>query len=101
MGRPMPDELRANLRAKQHPARAVVCPHCGAAERKPCRNLVRAHSRVRPDPHPSRIAAWAVATAVCPACQVPPGTPCHTAGRPLHDGAVHPQRTSEAERSAA
>lgn len=45
--------------------------------------------------------AWtvAVAVAVCPACQVAPGTPCHLDGRPLDT--PHPQRTTEAKETAA
>lgn len=99
MRRPMPEEIRAALRAKQHPARSVPCPHCGAAPYRPCRSQAR--TRLMPDPHPSRVTAWATATAVCPACQVPPGMPCHLGGRALHDGHVHPQREDEARRAAA
>lgn len=36
----------------------------------------------------------------CPDCQVEPGVPCHHDGRPLH-GAIHNQRTAEAERTLA
>lgn len=99
MGRPMPEELRNMLRAKQHPARAVACPHCGALEHRPCRSLSR--TRLMPEPHPSRITAWVRTVAVCPACQVAPGTPCRENGRALWPDAVHPQRTTEAERTAA
>lgn len=99
MGAPMPDSVRHALRARQHPARAVRCPHCEAAPFRPCRVPVRAV--VMALPHPARIAAWVQAVACCPACQVEPGVPCHESGRPLHDHAVHPQRTTEAERSAA
>ncbi|WP_277608151.1 zinc finger domain-containing protein [Streptomyces boncukensis] len=35
------------------------------------------------------------ATAVCPACQVAPGTPCHVDGREIPE--PHPQRQREAE----
>lgn len=96
---PMPAELRKLLRARQHPARSVSCPHCGAAENRPCRSQSRA--RLMPEPHPSRVTAWATQTAVCPACQVVPGTPCHLDGRPLRGGHVHPQREDEARRAAA
>ncbi|URN11321.1 hypothetical protein LUW77_03245 [Streptomyces radiopugnans] len=96
---PMPAEIRSLLRAKQHPARSVPCPHCGAAEHRPC--VVRANARRLPQPHPARVTAWARATAVCPACQVEPGIECHLGGRPLRDGRVHPQREAEARRAAA
>lgn len=96
---PMPESIRSLLRAKQHPARAVRCPHCGAAEHRPC--VVRSNSRLLPQPHPARVTAWARATAVCPACQVEPGVPCHLDGRPFPDGHVHPQRETEARRTAA
>jgi hypothetical protein len=97
-GRPMPTEIRDSLRAKQHPARAVPCPHCDAAEHRPCRSQNRA--RTMPQPHPARISAWATATAVCPACQVAPGVPCHINGRALY-GHAHPQRETEARKAAA
>lgn len=99
MGAPMPESIRHGLRAKQHPARAVQCPHCLAAPFRPCRVPVR--SVVMAQPHPARVAAWTTAVACCPACQVEPGAPCHDAGRPLHDGAVHPQREREAKVTAA
>lgn len=96
---PMPAELRDSLRANQHPSRAVACPHCGAAEHRPCRSLNRV--RFMPEPHPSRVTAWATQAACCPACQVEPGVPCHLDGRPLHHGHVHPQRETEARQVAA
>lgn len=99
MGAPMPDEVRHVLRARQHPSRAVACPHCGAARFQPCR--MRSRAALKADPCPARITAWVTAVACCPACQVEPGVPCHDAGRALHDGGVHPQRTAEAEVTAA
>lgn len=96
---PMPADLRQWQRARQHPARSVACPHCGAAEGRPCRNQAR--TRLKPQPCPSRVTAWATATACCPACQVTPGVPCHLDGRALHAGHVHPQREEEARRTAA
>lgn len=99
MRRPMPEEIRQMVRAPQHPARAVACPRCGAHEHQPC--TTPSKRRRMPEPHPSRVTAWATQTAVCPACQVPPGTPCHLGGRALHDGHVHPQRETEARRAAA
>lgn len=96
-GAPMPDSIRHSLRARQHPARAVECPHCGAAAHRPCRSQSR--TRLMPEPHPSRVTAWVTTVAVCPACQVPPGTPCHLDGRPLP--APHPQRENEAKETAA
>lgn len=98
-GAPMPAEIRHFIRAKQHPARAVPCPHCGAHGRSPCKG--RATGRLMAEPHPARISAWVRASACCPACQVEPTIPCHLDGRELPDGAVHPQRVTEAERTAA
>ena len=95
---PMPAELRHFMRAGQHPSRAVPCPHCGAAEHKPCR--VMSSGRTLPDTHPARQAAWAEATACCPHCQVEPGAPCHTDGIPLNDH-VHARRYLEAQEMAA
>jgi hypothetical protein len=47
-----------------------------------------------------REATHATATAVCPTCQVAPGTPCRTDdGRPLGD--IHPTRRTEAGGTAA
>ncbi|MET8826042.1 hypothetical protein ABZX40_13300 [Streptomyces sp. NPDC004610] len=94
---PMPAELRHQLRAGHHPARAVPCPHCGAAAHRPCTLRTRDHRL--PQPHPQRVTAWVLATACCPDCQVAPGTPCHIEGRPLAD--VHPRRRQEAEETAA
>jgi hypothetical protein len=54
-----------------------------------------------PEPHPKRISAWVASSAVCPTCQVAPGTPCHERGQALHDGAVHVLRQTEAEETAA
>lgn len=93
----MPAEIRGLLRAKQHPARAVDCPHCGAAAHRPCRSQSKV--RTLTEPHPSRVSAWARASAVCPACQVEPTIACHADGRELAE--VHPQRQTEAQRWAA
>lgn len=98
MGAPMPDEIRAVMRGRQHPARQVECPRCGAQPHRPCRPPSR--TRILTEPHPARVSAWARTTAVCPACQVEPGVPCHQWGRPLHNNAVHPQRQADAERHA-
>lgn len=96
----MPAEIvRRIVRAVQHPARGVECPHCGAHPFQPC--TTKSKRRRLPEPHPGRVAAWARTNAVCPACQVTPTVPCHTGGQPLHDGAVHHQRYTEAERTAA
>ncbi|MFJ8583667.1 hypothetical protein ACIRD2_03265 [Streptomyces sp. NPDC093595] len=93
----MPDSLRHFLRAGQHPARAVDCPHCGAAAHRPCRVL--ANGRVLPDVHPARRSAWARATACCPECQVEPQIACHDEGRARTT--VHHRRYQEAEEAAA
>jgi hypothetical protein len=92
---PMPDSLRHLLRAGHHPARAVPCSWCGAAEHRPC--VTKTSSRQLPQPHPQRVSAWARQAAVCPLCQVAPGTECHLDGRPLPQGDVHPARLAEAE----
>lgn len=99
-GAPAPDGIRHVLRAPHHPARAVPCPHCGAGVHRPC--TTRSKRRLLTDApvHPARVSAWARTTAVCPTCQVAPGTPCHTAGWPLGDPAVHPERVREAEVTA-
>lgn len=99
---PMPANIRQVLRAPAHPARTVPCPHCKVAADRPC--TTKAGRRIshasQPDHqlHPARIDAWATATAVCPACQVVPGTACHRDGWPLPAGAIHESRVTEAER---
>ena len=94
---PMPDSLRHFMRAKQDPARAVACPHCGVAAHKPCK--LRTSGRLLTEPHPQRRSAWVEATACCPQCQVTPGVPCHEDGRAR--GTVHARRYTEAEATAA
>lgn len=94
---PMPESLRHSLRAKQHPARSVSCPHCGAAAHRPCVLLTR--NQVMTQPHPQRVSAWAQTTACCPECQVEPTTPCHEDGRVRLS--VHARRYQEAEGNAA
>lgn len=94
---PMPESIRHAMRAKQHPARSVACPHCGAHAHQPCR--LRTNGRILAQPHPQRVSDWAQATACCPDCQVAPATPCHEDGRAL--GAVHARRHTEAEGVAA
>lgn len=96
---PMPDSIRHLLRARQHPARSVECPHCGAHERRPC--TTPSKRRLLTEPHPQRVSAWVRETACCPACQVEPGVPCRLDGRPLRNGDVHPQRAAEARETAA
>lgn len=92
---PMPAGLR---RTRRHPALNHPCPHCRAAPLARC--TTPSSGITRTEPHPSRIATWAVATAVCPTCQVSLGTPCHHDGTPLdHD--VHPARLTEAKETAA
>ena len=94
---PMPDSLRHFMRAGQHPARSVPCPHCAVGQHKPCQ--VPSSKRVMNQPHPQRVTAWARATACCPECQVTPGVPCHDEGRALPT--VHNRRYQEAEATAA
>ena len=96
---PMPEALRHQMRAGQHPARAFECPWCQAHPHKPCRVPSRATQPAAL--HEQRMAAWAQATACCTTCQVTPGVPCHTDGRALENGAVHAPRYTEAGRAAA
>ncbi|GGV46124.1 zinc finger domain-containing protein [Streptomyces spectabilis] len=96
-GAPMPEQLRHWMRAKQHPARSVPCPHCGVAAHKPCR--LRTANRLLTEPHPQRISAWAQTIACCPECQVTPTVPCHDDGRAL--ATVHDRRQQEAQETAA
>ena len=96
-GAPMPESIRHVLRAKQHPSRAVECPHCGAAARRPCR--LRSTGLLLAKPHPQRESAWAQQSACCPQCQVEPTIPCHDEGRAR--GTVHARRYQEAEETAA
>jgi RNase P subunit RPR2 len=90
MGRPAPAEVRATLRAAQHPATAVPCSHCGARAHLPCR--LRHTGRQLPVPHDSRVLdAALVARTVCPTCQVTTGTPCRTQYDQPYPG-IHPSR---------
>jgi hypothetical protein len=93
----MPESIRHILRAKQHPARAVNCPHCGAHAHRPC--VLRTRNQVLTQPHPQRVSAWAQTVACCPDCQVEPTTPCHDEGRARHT--VHDRRYTEAKETAA
>lgn len=94
---PMPDNLRHTLRATQHPARSVACPHCGAQPHRAC--TTPSKRRILAQPHPKRITAWARTTACCPDCQVTPGTPCHDNGH--HRTDVHDRRIQEAKETLA
>ncbi|MEU0393852.1 hypothetical protein ABZ208_13915 [Streptomyces sp. NPDC006208] len=94
---PMPESVRHFVRAGQHPARSVPCPHCGAHAHRPC--TVPSNGRVMNQPHPQRISDWVRQTACCPQCQVEPTTPCHDEGRPRQT--VHARRYQEAEATAA
>ncbi|MYX14442.1 hypothetical protein GTY67_13650 [Streptomyces sp. SID8374] len=95
----MPDSIRHFMRAGKHPARAIPCPRCGAAAHRPCRIPSRGVPLAQV--HQQRIDARAQLVACCPTCQVAPTTPCHADGRALGNGAVHPARHTEADRSAA
>lgn len=94
---PMPESLRHFMRAGQHPARSVACPHCHVGQHKPCQ--VPSSKRVMNQPHPQRVSDWARATACCPECQVEPTAPCHDEGRARQT--VHARRYEEAEATAA
>lgn len=96
-GAPMPDSLRALFRSRQHPARTVLCPHCGAAENQPCRSQSR--TRRMPEVHPRRVSAWAQATTSCPHCRAGRGVECNDSHRP--QSYVHPAREAEALEVAA
>ena len=93
----MPDEIRHHLRAKQHPARAVDCPHCQALARRPC--TTPSKRRILTEPHPQRVSNWAQTIACCPECQVEPTIPCHDNG--WARSTVHNRRYQEAEATAA
>jgi hypothetical protein len=93
----MPENLRHFMRARQHPARSVPCPHCGVAAHKPC--VLRKSGRLLTEPHPQRVSAWVQNTACCPQCQVEPTVPCHDEGRAR--SIVHDRRHQEAEATAA
>ncbi|MFF4489472.1 hypothetical protein ACFY0F_23735 [Streptomyces sp. NPDC001544] len=94
---PMPLEVRNLMRARQHPARAIDCPHCGAHDRDPCKTI--SGRRLLTEPHPARVSAWAQTTACCPDCQVEPTVPCHDEGRARTT--VHDRRYQEAQETAA
>ncbi|MFF8997109.1 hypothetical protein ACF1GW_30755 [Streptomyces achromogenes] len=97
-GAPMPAQLRALIHSSAaHPARSIACPHCHAPVGRPC--TLRTTGQYLPAPHPRRINAWAQQTAVCPECQVAPGSPCHDERRPRR--LVHDRRHQEAEETAA
>lgn len=97
---PMPDDLRHQLRADQHPARSVPCGHCGAKAHAAC--VLRKTGRHLTQLHPQRIAEWARTTACCPECQAEPGIPCRTPeGFQLPAHAVHARRYQEAEDACA
>lgn len=96
---PMPDSIRHFMRAGQHPARAVACPWCGVRAHQPCR--IPSSGRTGTRVHQQRIDARAQLVACCTTCQVTPTVPCHTGGRALEGGAVHPARLAEADRGAA
>jgi hypothetical protein len=93
----MPESLRHQLRAGQHPARSVPCPHCHVGAHKPCE--VPSKHRRKETLHSQRMSAWAELTACCPACQVTPTVPCHEDGR--ERATVHARRYTEAEQVAA
>ncbi|MFB6805420.1 hypothetical protein [Streptomyces sp. NPDC056387] len=93
---PMPAALRAG-RTAPHPARAIRCTHCGAAEGARC--TTRSGRITKTKPCPARLTAHAIAVAVCPTCQVLPGTECRTPDGRQHD--IHPARLTEAEGTAA
>lgn len=96
---PMPAALRQG-RPPRHPALAVRCPHCAAAENVRCTTISGRHTKTAPCP--ARLAAHATATAVCPTCQVTPGTPCHDDGIQRPDSSpVHNRRYEEAQETAA
>lgn len=94
---PMPENLRHQLRAGQHPARSVPCPWCGVGAHRPCQ--LASNQRRMTLPHPQRISAWAQLTARCPACQVEPAVPCHEDGQ--ERATVHARRYEEAEQVAS
>lgn len=79
---------------------AMKCPWCRAEPRDLCHGKGhRARNRDRRDTtHEARRTAWVTAVAVCPTCQVAPGTPCRDANAmPLDQ--PHPARDAEAVRT--
>jgi hypothetical protein len=90
MGRPAPAEVRATLRAAQHPALITTCTHCGAHPHQHCK--LRRSGRVLNRPHDTRqLDAAVVLQAVCPTCQVVPGAPCRRDNGQPYPG-IHPAR---------
>lgn len=94
-GAPAPDGVRHLVRAGQHPARVVPCPHCLAKACAPCTTISKRRQLTDVPVHPARITAWARIVACCPVCQVEPGVGCHNSGWPLGSG-VHVERQQEA-----
>lgn len=77
----------------------ITCPHCGAGPDQRCH--LRKRNKNLPEAHQQRMALWARTVACCPRCQVTPTIPCHLDGMPLANEAVHAERYTEAERTAA
>lgn len=83
-------------RSQRWPELAVACPKpdCRALSMRACTRPSGAE--LRDHTHHARRAAWVTSVAVCPACQVAPGTPCRDhEGRPITD-LIHPERDREA-----
>lgn len=90
MGRPAPADVRATLRAAQHPALATSCTHCGAQPHQHCK--LRRSGRTLDRPHDTRqLDAALILRTVCPTCQVAPGTPCRRNNGQPYPG-IHPER---------
>lgn len=89
----MPASLRRHPR---HPALTIRCPHCAAAPLARCTTIFGRHPKLQPCP--ARLAAHAIATAVCTTCQTAPGTPCHDDGIQRPDTSpAHTARYTEAQ----
>lgn len=98
---PMPAALRTG-RPARHPALTVRCPHCSAAPDLRCTTRTGRARTVSLDPCPARLAAHAIAVAVCTTCQTALGTPCHDDGVQRPDSSpVHAARYEEAKEMAA
>lgn len=101
----LPDGARAELAAtiprfarrnELWPELAVACPKSDCRAPAFSRCVSPSGARLREHTHHSRRAAWATSVAVCPACQVAPGTPCRDEeGRAIPD-LIHPERDREA-----
>jgi hypothetical protein len=80
---------------------SVTCTWCQAEPGQQCKRRRHAKGTAagtwhrRDEPHPCRVDDVVITIAVCPACQVTPGSPCRTADGHLYPG-VHAERIASA-----